>query len=128
MGYYDGPREKHEAQQYQGLPTDVQRELQKNNPRREVTQQDYCGSNYISDLFADAERLAKQWGKSVEDVSIEAESEYDSTHVTLFLTVQGTETDQQYYSRLWRVHEQTLVREKYERQEFERLSAKFAKK
>ena len=133
MGYYREQRNVELLKEYLKLPEDVRQKLEKSEPRREVEQHEDL--SYDSSLFTEiakkANKFAKKWNKSIKDVRVEHscyQQDYsDSYSSELHLEVKGLETDDQYHLRLVELHEATRIREEYERKEFQRLSAKFAK-
>jgi len=120
-----------QAEKFRWLSKSEQEALKEQNPRREITQRhDATYISRVTDLVGEAKAFAEQWGKTLEDVKMdtELEDDYGSQYAKLYCTVEGLETDAQYEARLWELIEQTKAREDHDRKEFERLSAKFAKK
>ncbi len=114
---------------YNKLSEVVKSELEKNNPRKEVGQQSQVHTGSFVALIDEAKDFAKMWNKTIENVDIDhcIEDDYGSSYSKLFLQVNGLETDLQYHLRLLQIHETTLFREERDREDFKRLSAKFAK-
>lgn len=128
MSYYRRNRDKSQAEQYRELPQETREKLEKELPRKEVTQERDVSSVYtFTKVIAEAEEFAKQWGKTLADVQQHHNyyEDYGSYSSEIKLEVKGLETDDQYYSRLWETHHATLTREEWERKEFERLKAKY---
>jgi hypothetical protein len=117
-------------EQFKALPKDIQQKLIATHPRQEITQREHVSSSDMLDVIADAKEFAKKWGKTIEDVSLEnyVEQEYESHYSRLDFNVRGLETDEQYFSRLFDTHHRDEIRAEYDRNEYERLKAKFDKK
>lgn len=123
---YNTPYDK----QFKALSPEVQAELKTQYPRKETTQKRNIYASSLTSLNEQAAEFAKEWGKSVEDVGLDCYIEhgyYDSTSACLDLTVEGMETDEQWHTRLGEIYRHTQWAEERDRQEYERLSKKFAK-
>jgi hypothetical protein len=128
MGYYREQQNAELARRYKQLPAADKLHLETNLPRRETEQRKQIYSSSMREVLKEAKEFAKEWKKTLEDVSLDHYhyDDYGSTSSQLDMTVSGLETDDQYYKRLMEHHDATRVREEYERKEFERLSAKFS--
>ena len=129
MGYYED-RQSQRAKEYQNLTADVRNKLEKELPRKEVSQQkDITWTSRFTEIAKEANEFAKEWNKSIKDVRVEHShyDDYGSTCVEVHLEVEGLETDEQYHARLAEYYEGVKFREEHDRKEFERLRAKFAK-
>jgi len=118
------------AEKYEVLSQDVKTQLEKELPRKERYQhKDITWVSSLSKIVEEADKLAKEYSKSIEDVRIEYSyhEDYGSISVYAYLTVKGLETDKQYHARLGEHHERLQYNEERERQEFQRLSKKFTK-
>jgi hypothetical protein len=109
---------------------EVQQKLKKELPRKEITKE--CSISWVSSLttvLEEAQEFAKEWGKTIDDVTMHHSyyDDYGSTSSEVHLEVEGLETDEEYHGRLWETHDNAIKREERERQEFERLRAKFTK-
>lgn len=119
------------AKKYRLLEAAKRDELEKNNPRLQVTQKEdisYSSSDFIS-ILKKAKEFAKKWKKTINDVNLKHscyQYDYcDNWSSEVHLEVQGLETDDQYHARLMERYESISIRNEYERKEFERLKAKF---
>ena len=125
-------RNQEVLEKYSALPEETRKQLEKTSPRQETSQHkdiSYSCSK-MSDLIKEAKAFAKEWKKTLDDVSLEHSAyqhDYsDSYSSEVHLEVDGLETDVQYYSRLMANYESTRAREEYDRREFDRLKAKFS--
>lgn len=119
------------ADPFVALPITEQNNWKKVLPRREIPQKVgvYSGCS-VAELLKNAEEFAAQWNKKLEDVRIESSTEqeyYGHVSSHMHLEVEGLETDEQWHKRLWDERHSQEWRAKFERQEFERLKAKFGK-
>jgi hypothetical protein len=125
--YYQNQRIAESVKKYNKLPPDVREKLEKENPRREVTQQENLYSSPFTEIAKSAAEFAKKWNKNLSDVHLyhSAYDDYGSPSSEMHFEVSGLETDEQYLARLMGHYEATKLREEYDRREFERLKAKF---
>ena len=116
-----------QMEQFKQLPESVRSPLERLNPRRKITQQQKLSSTCLPDIIKQAEEFAKSWKESVDSVCVEhhTEYEYGSEYTSVVLSLEGLETDTQYYKRLLEVHKWNISREEHDRKEFERLKAIF---
>lgn len=116
-----------QMEQFKQLPESVRSSLERLNPRRKIIQQQTLSSNHLPDIIKQAEEFAKNWKESVDSVCIEnrTDYEYGSEYTSVVLSLEGLETDTQYYKRLLEVHKWNVSREEHDRKEFERLKAIF---
>ena len=131
MGWKYLSREEEQVKKFKALPEEAREKLEAKNPRKKTTQRkEVSVDGEILEVLEEAKRFAQEWGSTLEKVNLECytEQEYESTYARLDLTVDGLETDTQYYSRLWEEHERARIREEHDQREFDRLSKKFAKK
>lgn len=114
---------------YLSLPEGTRKDLEANLPRKDVEQRCQVYSDTFPEIHKAIREFAKKWKKTEKDVYLDHYlfEDYGSTRSQLDLCVQGLETDEQYYRRLMEHHESNVRREKWERQEFERLKSKFNK-
>jgi hypothetical protein len=131
LSLYISSQEAHEkAQQkeYLNLSEQIRKELEKRFPRREETQsKDVSWVSSFTEIQKEAVELAKAWGKTINDVSVEhsAYDDYGSYVCEVKLEVKGLETEPQYHSRLWEIHVANGIRDEHDRKEFKRLKKKF---
>jgi hypothetical protein len=130
MGYYTNDLREARLKKYKQMSAEERAQLEKASPRREVTQTKELYSSYnIPELLEEAEEFAKEWKKTIDDVSIRhscyMQDYSDSYSSEMHFEVQGLETDEQYHVRLMEAYEYTKAREEHDRKEFERLKAKF---
>lgn len=127
MGYYE-ERNKRRAQEFNALDALTRAQLEKELPRREVSQtKDISYTSKFTDIVAEANRFAKVWNKSIKDVTLEHSytEDYGSYSSEVHLEVSALETDEQYHARLAEYYEGRKFREEHDRKEFERLRTKF---
>jgi hypothetical protein len=128
--YYYKERYASHIKKYAALALEIRQKLEKSNPRKDTTQvQDISYSSSLSSIIKEAKEFAKIHKTTLDQVRL-AHSCYqqdysDSYSSEAHLEVIGLETDDQYHARLMELYENTQAREVYERQEFERLKAKF---
>lgn len=126
MRYYEN-KAKDQAKLFQSLPEKTQRALEQQLPRREVEQRKSVYGCTMPQIIKEAKEFAKEWKKTIDDVSLEHYhyNDYGSDSSALDMHVNGLETEEQHHSRMWETHDANSRRDEYERKEFERLKAKF---
>lgn len=129
MGYYQDKHHVALAKQFRELPEADKLQLESLLPRRETEQRKQIYSSSMPEILKEAKEFAKLWNKTIDNVSLDHfhYDDYGSNTSQLDMTVEGLETDDQYFKRLMEHHEATRVREEHERKEFTRLFAKFGK-
>ncbi len=121
-------REELNERKWNELSEETREKLKKQHSRQKVTQtQNLWNGMSFDSLLEQATEFAKEWDADLKDVTLEHSwyEDYGSPTSEIHFEVQGLETDTQYHSRLWEIHEREQWQNKREREEFERLKAKF---
>lgn len=125
--YNSEQRLKDNVESFKELSEVTQRKLEHQYPRKEIDQSQSLYSSTWPQIVKEVKEFAKKWKKTADDVRLDhyTYNDYGSESSALDMRVDGLETDDQYYSRLWETHDSTCKQEERERLEFDRLKAKF---